>query len=421
MKTKLLFSLTLMLIAILEMLTACSQDEVVTEVATIRGHGPTIEFTLDVASRGTDVVTTEDLPSIYVYGWYNDTDGIPHKCFDTEDGSGIIEFKRQDETAYYSPEKDIYWNTTWGDEVTFYAFNVPVGTTGIYPNSQKETNIITLGSTDENELQMNIKQHIAIQDMRDILTAKTTVKQNDMRFGIPLYFKHALSAIQLQFKNTGSKYRVELYGGVLGFTRTWSEYYYKFVKDGEDVTTVDRTPTKEISVDHAWYNNKSPELSSIPQTIGTEGFAYIAPAFYEPVSYNPYNQPDNDVVNLYCMLRVYDKVSGDLLYPTKDDLKIKGRPLTDFRKKQIEFFAPGGPWNEIAYAAFGLGKSLNLEAGKKYIITVDFANGIGYYPSDDAIAPGKPIIDNKLGAAVSIKEWNLNQEVDVPLNQDDNI
>ena len=416
MKKSLLFSLSLLAVSTMGMFTSCTQDEIESEVSMSETQGQPIEFTLDVTSRGSDVVTTEDLPSIYVYGWYNDADGNPQKCFTTEDGTGILEFKRHDATGTYKPEKTIYWDSAWGDKATFYAFNVAVGTKTTVNNNQQIT-VMNLENTNANELQFQFRSTVHTKDSRDLLTAKTTVERSNARLGIPMHFEHILAALQIQFKTSpDSKYDVETYATSIAFFNTPSRYRYKFVGSGKD----EATAFNESSFDFAWQTSVAPELTSEGQPLSDEGFTYIIPGRTATCSFNPFTQPTGSSTYIYYLIKVTDKETKEVLYPTEYDFEV-GRGTTEGRKNILNGLIPeGGPWDELGYGHIGLGQDITFEAGKKYIITIDFTDGIGYLSKEDKIRPGEPILNSPLAANVTIEAWKDGEKVEVTPNKDDN-
>ena len=415
MKKSLLFSLSLLAVSTMGMFTSCTQDEIESEVSMSETQGQPIEFTLDVTSRGSDVVTTEDLPSIYVYGWYNDESGNPQKCFKTEDGTGIMEFKRQETTGSYKPKETIYWDSAWGDKATFYAFNIEVGTKATN-ESQQQITYMNLENANANELQFYLATNVHTRESQDLLTAKATVERSNARLGIPLHFEHILAAVQLQFKTSpDSKYKVETYFASISYKTSLSNYRYKFVADGKDVVT----PFNTRSYDYGWFTSVAPELTSEGQPISDEGFAYIIPQKIITCTFNPFNRPDKNAGYIYYVIKVTDKKTNEVLYPTEYDCEVRG--LTDKRKMIFNEMLPdGGPWDEVAYGSVGLGQDITFEAGKKYIITVDFTDGVGYYTYDDKIRPGEPILNSPLAANVTIEAWKDGEKVEVTPNKDDN-
>ena len=56
-----------------------------------------------------------------------------------------------------------------------------------------------------------------------------------------------------------------------------------------------------------------------------------------------------------------------------------------------------------------LGDDIEYLAGNKYIYTIDFTNGLGYWANSDPIAPDQPILSNPIVAKVTVENWDSSE------------
>ena len=61
-----------------------------------------------------------------------------------------------------------------------------------------------------------------------------------------------------------------------------------------------------------------------------------------------------------------------------------------------------------------LGDNIEIKAGYKYIFTIDFTDGLGYWPKSDPENPGQPVLPNPLSMVdVKVVDWNTATDRDI--------
>ena len=313
--------------------SACTQTQ---EVPTTGNTGLTFRTFLGNSTRAAEYTRT-----------IMATDGFNVSAF----GNGDLYFT---DTAKPESTEDGIWNTQTGSyiwpsyELSFYAY-ANLGTYGT----------ATLNTTDK---KIDLTTPAKVADQKDVIVAfnKGTRAAHETT-GVPMYFKHALSQVEVWAKNTSTtaQYTVEVAGVKLARINSKVTFTYpdaatasgtaltaygtpgtpaSFFAGSSAVQTLDGTAKSLM-------NSANGNFMIIPQTI------------------TAWNQPetladaatDNKGTYLAVLVRIKSK-AGAQIYPTATD--------------------------EFAYAAVPL--NINFEAGKKYKITLDFVNGAGFEEPNNA-------------------------------------
>ena len=401
----LLFRVFVML-TLVGVFSSCSQDD--SDVENLAdNHAQPIEFTLDVTSRGAET-TLKNLESIYVYGYYTDADGEVQQCFDDATyENGIVEFKKSSE-GYYKPETPIYWGKSWGETVTFLAFNPLTAEKSVY-SDLGEFKTLTVNKSDNNNLKVLIQPSYCVRDHFDFITAKATTTKNESRLGIPLTFNHQLSQVELKFKiSENSDYSIDVYGAGLQRNNINRIGTYDFA----DGAIVNRNINGAGSF---WFNTRGMTVGTVAQSVNESyGSAFVVPencpAYSSPES-GKFIFPDNtgvQYISLYA--KVYDAEHNKLIYPTNDDLKYTTRYLSVLGKV-ANYYEPDLPTSEIGYSLIPIHTAIDYKPGYKYVITVDLTDGIGYFSGNDPEKPGESVLNPSLSAKVQVTEYKIGDDI----------
>ncbi len=403
-----LFLLSLLTITVGGMLNSCSQDETMTSNKIVDNNGQKIEFTLDVKSRGAEAMF-ENLDTIYVYGYYTDSDGKMKRCFDeTIYPKGIVEFiKDKKGSSYFKSEEPIYWEKAWGDNVTFLAY-APGSHRNSIDMSQREFKVIEVTEDEEKNVNVKLDPGSHAKECFDFITAKTEVNKIESRFGIPLVFQHPLSQVELRFVTSeNSEYSVDVYAATLCLANGNRSGDYNLVNQ-EFINCI--ATGKGLN----WSNSAGITIETEAKSVNSEqGGVFFIPDTYKGIivenSKFSWSKEKYQYIQLYS--KVYDRNRKNVIYPTAGDSnkKFKYRKPTSSVKSFFEYYneAEGIPWDEIGISYIVIGNEIEYKAGHKYVITVNLKDGIGYFNPADEENPGEPILSNSISAKVSIDEWSV--------------
>lgn len=233
-------------------------------------------------------------------------------------------------------------------------------------------------STDATDKSIKLSTPEAVEKQPDIIVARTKGRTAEHAInGVPLYFKHLLSQLSVQAKNSNRTYKVEVAG--VKIARIQSQATLTFpdeIKQGEELTGY-RDLADPKSFGAATANVLT--LDDTPREIGisTAGNFMLIPQ--ELTAWNREEQiggaVDNKGTYLGVLLRITTP-SGAQCYPLE-----KGK----YAYATIPFSIPGG-----------------MKAGVHYQVTLDFSKGAGY--QEPSLGDGLPA---KLpdGVAVSDQPW----------------
>ncbi|MBD5187776.1 MAG: fimbrillin family protein [Bacteroidales bacterium] len=406
---KYLFSLPLMAVAFGGMITSCSNDDTLIE-GTANANGQEIEFTLDINSRGNDV-TTENLDSIWVYAYSGSgstaTERIP-----------LTKFVRNDYDVF-KPETPIYWQSEWGESLTFNAFGpdrnakcTPSGN----PSGGKSYGFVKPTTTTPGALKVQFEHPQLTGEQIDQIVATKTVSKQDSRAGIPLVFQHIYSKIDLKVvKSDDSEYDIDVYGAGLYITNSAkTAITYNFSSNSTTTATTSSGVLYLAVVD----NNTPIAVSSEPKYVdGNNATYFITPQTLEGTQYNPLVEPKGPRASIFLYSKVYDK-KGNLLYPTEHDLTVSDR-LAGAGSALINACFTKTDWLKIGKSRIAIAPKMEFKAGHHYQVTLDLTKGIGYFSGGDPERPNEPVLNPELGVMVEVQEWVDGNLVNIEVNQGD--
>ena len=231
--------------------------------------------------------------------------------------------------------------------------------------------------------------------------------------GVPLYFKHILSQLSVQAKNSNEAYKVEVAGVKIARIRSQATLTLPTeIKLSEELTSYTDLSTPKS------FGLATPEvitLGETPQWIGNsaKGNFMLIP---QPIT--PWNRAeqaggatDNEGTYLGLLLRITTS-AGAQYYPLEE--------------------------GKYAYAVIPLSLPEGLKPGMHYMATLDFSQGAGYQepelgkgvPTDLPAGvevstrpwarmekPGKPILGGVIGFEISVKPW-IEKGIDLQLEAD---
>ena len=290
-----------------------------------------------------------------------------------------------------------------------------------------------------------------IADQVDFVAAYASGSMEKNLFsGIRLDFRHVLSRIEVKAWGANKSCDIEIAGVRIGGTGVkdsfifqpsdtvglWTgkptrgevEYVYR---QGDTIVTLDKGEESPASEESA--------VSIMGNPLGDyDNCAMLIPATYTGWKYA--DDPRNEEKGMYLsvLLRVSDATSsgeGSQIYPYSDatqganwsaiptvwltvDKETGKRVGTRLYRKDDAYFTdsdctlPYSVADDEEVKAFGwaaLPISGEWEAGCIYTYTLDYTYGVGLHgpdtPGDDKPKAGDPIISDKVGVSVSVKEW----------------
>lgn len=300
-------------------LASCSQDE---QLALNQGEA--IDFRAAMGSRATET-TTGNLSTIFV------------TAID-KNGGNYFSSEQFDKGAgnFFASANSYYWP---GDdsELNFYAY-APSGTDlgG------------TLTITGANKTLAGFSPATNIAAQKDFVTCKTTGKKSTSETsGVALNFKHQLSQIEIQAKNTKDTYTYKVVSARI--CQPVSQATFNFDSETWN-TSVPKTTYTVAEFAPVTLGNDPQKL------MGTDGSAMLIPQ--QLVAWDPENDKKNATKGAYLAvkLQIISK-SGARVFPV----------------------AAVAEYDWVAVPI-----NTKWEAGKKYVYTLDFSNGCG------KVDPAKP-------------------------------
>lgn len=369
-------------------------------------------------------------------------------------------FWNDENTRFIS--EDCLWPETGKEEHVLHFF-------AYYPHLPSEASFANNTEVEDGQAKFdykigNFKVAPSISDHIDFLAAYATGSMKDNLFsGVNLEFKHKLSRIEVRAKSNNKSCNLEIAGVRIGSLFSQATYNFKAEDDAGD-WTIDETQEKEV-VEYIYRpGDKIVALDSIDDAVsimgGPDGISY---AMLLPNKINTSWDFANDHTNankglyLSVLLRVIDKTTdknyNTQKYPYLDNtqgLDAKNMPrvylavdkdgnVTDHpgqlykdengkyytdEAKITEYKDPnGGVVTEFGWAAVPITGS--WEAGYSYTYTLDYSYGVGLHDPEvkdpDVADPevyfhtlkaGDPIISDKIGVTVSVKDWQTDEDED---------
>ncbi len=439
MNTKIKSSLCLISGALL--LAACSEEEVV-NISDSESNPIKFRTSLPTLTSRAQIVTIDNLPHFRVTA-FNPADadlvspeGLMNEYISKEliTNTGGQELLTSEKCLWPIPGKD--------GNMAFFAF---------YPDLNDGAELVNATKLNGNELAIDYKLtgfRVAtdIADQKDFITAYATGSMEKNLFsGITLNFGHQLSRIELQAWGANKSCDIEIAGVRIGGVGVEGTFAFRPIEGGGQWTgdhvkgTVEyiyRKGDKIISLDST---SGSPLTAEAAVSImgskvdEEENCAMLLPATY--IGWDFLGDGKNDQKRMYLsvLLRVVDATptdgKGQQRYPfTQDsdgseasDIPIiylavdKATRTVSSRvyKNNNNYFSDEAftsPYTlagdeevkEFGWAALPV--TGEWEPGYVYTYTLDYTSGVGLHDPESPEA-GKPIISDKVGVSVSVKDW----------------
>lgn len=277
--------------------------------------------------------------------------------FDQED------FAEQPGATVFSSKNEYFWPSL--DALEFWAY-APADL-----NGSDGVNVVI--GNDANKRIENFVPSADIASHKDLIVAHAQGARAQYEdAGMPLEFEHKLAQIEVLAKSDNEIYDFEIAGVRVGSVAGEGTYY--FGANGTDKWTLDATKAPHTyETDYA----SAVTLTSEPQSVmGDGGNAMVIPQQLTPWDVDADKSNTKGGAFLSVKLTVTKKDNGLKLFPSENSTS--------------------------AWAAIPI--DTQLEAGKKYIYTLDFTHGGGHIDPNDP-DPGEPVLGGPIKFTVDVKDW----------------
>ncbi|MDE6090175.1 MAG: fimbrillin family protein [Duncaniella sp.] len=433
---------SLCLISAALLLAACSEED-----AAHLGDSETnpIRFrtSLPTLSSRAQIVTNDNLPHFFVTA-FNPADpdlvtptGLMKEYISQEPiiNDAGLELLTSEKCLWPAPGKD--------GNLAFFAF---------YPDMTDGAGLVNATTLNGNDLAIDYKLtdfRVAadIADQQDFITAYATGSMEKNLFaGITLNFEHQLSRVELQAWGANKSCNIEIAGvrlGGVGVESTfdfqpidgggqWVGYLGKGIveyiyRNGDQIVSLDRTAGSPLTADAA--------VSIMGSKVGTaDNCAMLLPATYSGWDFLEDGQNQKNQMYISVLLRVVDATptdgEGQQQYPLTHNIdgsdalnipkvylavdKLTGKTVSSRLYKNGDDYFTDETFTsaytltadeevkEFGWAALPV--TGEWEPGYVYTYTLDYTSGVGLHDPDSPDA-GKPIISDKVGVSVSVKDW----------------
>ena len=432
----------LCLISAVLLLAACSEEDVVH--ISDRDSNPRIFRTsLPTLTSRAQIVTKDNLPHFYVTA-FNPADRdlvtptglmkeyISNERIINEHGEELL---TSEKCLWPAPGKE--------GNLAFFAF---------YPDLSDGAKLVNATTLSGNNLAIDYKLtdfRVAsdIAEQQDFITAYTSGSIDENLFsGVTFNFEHKLSRVELHAWSANKSCNIEIAGvriggiGVRGtfdfkpiagggrwtgdFDKGTVEYIYR---QGDQIVSLDRTAGSALTAGDA--------VSIMGSKIGDDdNCAMLLPAAYAGWDFSGDAKNGNKQMYISVLLRVIDATptdgEGNQQYPYTQDVegydasniskvylavdKATGKTVSSRLYKNADGYFTDEDFTS-AYAVpadeevkeFGwaaLPVTADWEPGYVYTYTLDYTSGVGLHDPENPDA-GKPIISDKVGVSVSVKDW----------------
>lgn len=359
-------SIILILLATLAMVS-CNKDYVVH-----KNNGSKIEIRTAIDTRATEI-KEDDLNSFSVTALYEDGLTYFEDTFTREDANSI----------YFVSDKDYYWPAD--EDLTFIAYYPTMDNVTI----NGEEKVIT-GYTPDADIAKQI----------DFITAVKKANIEDSADGVALEFKHQLSQIEVNGKNTNKGYTIKV--KAIRLKNVAKSGNFDFVAPMVNWEQSDELTSYEIEFANAI--TLGDDLASL---MGGKGNAMLIPQTRLPWGITP---SDDDAAA--------GEGSGD------DDDQSVEEPTSDPNGTYIAFYinavTESGskvyPRDNDEYGWVALPIAFNWAAGYKYTYNCDFSEGLGVVaPEEEGDEEGEEIFGNKINVDASFSNWKYDNNSSTPL------
>lgn len=314
-------------------------------------RGRAIDFRAAMDSRATET-TNANLTDINVAAFLGDRLFFP-----------VMNYTKGSD-GFFTSATEYYWP---GDnsELSFYAYApaTPGGT-------------VTIDGTDKT--MTGFSPASAIADQIDFVTAYATgTKSTNETSGVPLTFNHQLSQIEVRAKTSNDVYTFKVSGVRIGEPVSKGDF---------DFAGSAWTIGSDKAIYTETYDTPKTLTADAVSVMGEGGNAMILPQ--QLTAWDPVADATNSAEGAY--------------------LSIKLQIATAETGVQVYPFPSNG---ECEWAAIPI--DTNLEAGKKYIYTLDLTHGAGYVDPHDP-EPGTPVLGGPIKFTVDVVDW-VESDVDLPM------
>lgn len=212
---------------------------------------------------------------------------------------------------------------------------------------------------------INLTTPEAVADQVDVIAARNSgTRAANEASGVAMTFKHLLSQIEVKAMNTNTAYTVKVAGVKIGRVNSKATFTYPAKLDNNPIA-------KSSYTEHSVVNSFGTGSKEVVTLIGTA---------------TSIMNPDNGNFRLIPQaLTAWNQ--AEQLAGTADNEKNYLGVLVNITNAEGAAIYPTTA-GEYAFAAVPFSIADGLEAGKKYIITLDFSEGCGY--EDPALTEGKP-------------------------------
>lgn len=357
------------------------------------------------------------------------------------------------------PEKD--------GVLKFYAFspsrNVMMSDNAAITDNNKATYFNLINNSKETASTVNIDYSLGtmrvnpdISKQFDFVTASASGERwKDFTNGVDMEFKHQMSRVELKAWGANPSYNFEIAGirlgnpiveGVFNLASGYGAWVTSTNAVKEKVEYIFRA---EGEGDKIFYINAT--THNTPETaeslMGVAGAAMVIPTLNTKwegladrnIAVKPYS---TEKMYFSVLLRVVGSNNGNKVYPypgNPDNMTViyyavdrSGKIISrlypgdtpnifyrDERRQQLYMPAEGEEIKDFGWAAIPI--DVDWEAGKSYVYTLDYSEGIGIHDPQDP-DPGRPIVVEKpisWGVAVSkwdyaVKNEDYDPDLDVP-------
>lgn len=357
-------------------LTSCSQDE----VKHVNQDAVTFSVVADNASRGT-MITTETIKEFNVTAYLQEEFTSPSGAY-TANGKVFMDAMNvtKDENGNWSPNVTKFWPTEGA--INFYSYAPLTIASGVNFAVDKQTIAYEVPTT--------------CADQQDVLYAfNSGLTKADKN--VPVNFRHALSQIQFQAKNTKADLEVEIVDVRVVNVKNSGVLTMPKIQTSSFLYNADPMVNRDTETDDTWgkWNLDAAVLKSYPADMLNETTTLTgvvaktlskttSPLLLMPQVLSPATIADNYMTfdgaffAIKCKIYSIEDGSKTLLWPKSDGYAEVAIPVTSPDKN-----AEGKPmWKQ----------------GKKYVYTFVFGEGAGYIgpdgiepdPSDPGVDPVDP-------------------------------
>ena len=312
------------------------------------------------------------------------------------------------ETA--TPDGTGKWETQTGSYVwpgfklDFYAYaNLPTDNTATINTTKKE---------------ISLKTQDKVADQKDAVVAykKEATKEVYETSGAPLYFKHILSQVTVEAKDANQSthpYKIEVAGVKIGHVNSVATFTFPDATTAEGTALASSLYTNGgTAKDFVAGSSSIVELTSTAQTImnSTNGNFMLIPQ--DLTAWDPTAQWKDENTD----------GTNDVTSPAYDNGVFLGVLVRIKTTGGAAIYPTDGTKFAFATTPLNIDK---FEPGKKYKITVDFANGAGFEePAANTVSPtdlptgvtvnnspitpatpGKPILGGPIKFTVTVQDW----------------